>query len=556
MFQAINLVRMKKIYLIAFIALFAFPSLIIAQSTSMGEFHGSFQADASYYRNDSAINATDIPEHFGINAFFEARYTLKNIEAGVRYELFQPQLQGYDARWKGNGFGYRYIRYNGENIDVTAGNFYEQFGSGMILRSYQEWNLGFDNSLDGVRVKYKINGLILTGLVAKQRLYWNLGPGIVRGFDGDLSLNEFVKSFANLKTRINLGGSFVSRYQVDQDPLYVLPANVGAYAGRISLFRGGFNAKIEAAGKINDPNASNNMIYKNGNAVFAEFGYSKKGLGITFQANRSDNMDFRSNRSATGFDLPISYIPAMTYQHAYSLAALYPYASQPNGQMGFQTTVIYKLKKETLLGGKYGSSLSLNYSLSYAIDKQALNDTTPIGKSCTYGYKSNFFAVGDEKYYSDFNLKLQRKLSKKWDITLMYMNVYYNMLINEGHLEPNVHANIAIVDLWWKFKPYNSLHFEAQQLLTEQDRGNWTSVLLEYNRKGFFAALNTAYNHGIAGTAHEAAIYPMANLGYTHKGTRVALGYGRQVDGIVCIGGVCRAVPAASGFTLTLNSSF
>jgi len=42
----------------------------------------------------------------------------------------------------------------------------------------------------------------------------------------------------------------------------------------------------------------------------------------------------------------------------------------------------------------------------------------------------------------------------------MYMNVFYNMYINEGHAAPNVRANIFIGDFWWKFKPYNSLHLE------------------------------------------------------------------------------------------------
>jgi len=528
---------------------------LYSQVLGGGEVHGSFQADAQYYNQDSTIGADKIPEAIAVNAFMEMRYTNKNFEAGMRYELFMPQMQGYDSRWKGNGFGYRYLRYKNERVDVTAGNFYEQFGSGMILRSYQEWNLGFDNSLDGVRVKYKMKALTVTGLVAKQRYYWDVGPGLIRGIDGQLSVNDLFKKMSDSKTRLFLGYSFVSRYQSDLDPLYKLPENVAAQAARLELFRGRFHYKLEVGWKINDPNASNNMIYKEGNAVITEFGYSQKGFGFTLQAERVDNMDFRSNRASTGFDLPVGYIPAMTRQHAYSLAAMYPYASQANSQMGLQATLIYKIKKKSALGGKYGTSININYSIANSIYKEKVNDTIAIDQPGTLGYKSKFFKVGDDLYFTDFNIKIQRKLSRKWNISLMYMNVFYNMFINEGHAVPNVHANIFIGDFWWKFKPYNSLHLELQALTTKQDEGNWTSAMLEYNNRGFFAAAIMLFNQGQAGHS-DSNIYPFITTGFTHKATRISVSYGKQREGIVCVGGVCRAVPASNGFALSINSSF
>ena len=548
---------MKK-YILTIVAISLiqlYSNRVYSQVIGGGEVHGSFQADAQYYNKDTTIGADKIPEALAVNAFLEMRYTNKNFEAGMRYELFMPQMQGYDSRWKGNGFGYRYLRYKNERVDVTAGNFYEQFGSGMILRSYQEWNLGFDNSLDGVRVKYNMKALTITGLVAKQRYYWDLGPGLIRGIDGQLSVNDLFKKMESSKTRLFLGYSFVSRYQSDLDPIYKLPENVGAQAGRMELFRGGFHYKLEVGWKINDPNASNNMIYKGGNALITEIGYSKKGLGFTLQAERVDNMDFRSNRASTGFDLPIGYIPAMTRQHAYSLAAMYPYASQANSQMGLQATFIYKIKKKTALGGKYGTNINVNYSIANSIYKEQVNDTISLNQPGTLGYKSKFFKVGDDLYFTDFNIKVQRKISRKWNVSLMYMNVFYNMAINEGHAGPNVNANIFIGDFWWKFKPYNSLHLELQALATEEDQGNWTSAMLEYNNRGFFAAAIILFNQGDPGHSNSSA-YPFITTGYTRKATRISVSYGKQREGIVCVGGVCRAVPASNGFALSINSSF
>jgi hypothetical protein len=91
-------------------------------------------------------------------------------------------------------------------------------------------------------------------------------------------------------------------------------------------------------------------------------------------------------------------------------------------------------------------------------------------------------------------------------------------------------------------------------LFTKQDQGNWYQGMLEYNRKGFFAAMILMYN---AGNDHyESNLYPFGTVGYTHKATRISVSYGKQREGIVCVGGVCRAVPASSGFKISMNSSF
>jgi hypothetical protein len=34
------------------------------------------------------------------------------------------------------------------------------------------------------------------------------------------------------------------------------------------------------------------------------------------------------------------------------------------------------------------------------------------------------------------------------------------------------------------------------------------------------------------------------------------LGYGKRREGVFCIGGVCRAVPATNGFEISITSSF
>jgi hypothetical protein len=372
-------------------------------------------------------------------------------------------------------------------------------------------------------------------------------------------VNDLIKKFSDKKTRVRIGGSFVSRFQDDLDPIYNLPENVGLTAGRLSIFRGAFSFKSEFAYKINDPNGTNGMIYKNGHSALFVLSYSQKGFGFDVQAKRADNMDFRTDRFASGFVLPINYIPSITKQHAFSFPAMYPNATQANGETGAQATLYFNLKKnkdsKLNLGGKYGTKIEINYSIVKSIAKQNVNDTTLIGQAGTLGYKSDFFDIGDEKYYHDFNIHIKRKLSKKVKLELLYANIFYDMIINEGHFAPDLTANSFVADVWWKFKPYNSLHFETQALFSKQDDGDWASLMVEYKYKSFYAAVLDQYNYGNP-DADKQIHYFMINTGYTYKSTRISIGYGKQRQGIICIGGVCREVPSSNGFNISLSSSF
>ncbi len=114
--------------------------------------NGNFQIDAAYYQKDTAINADPGKEVFRYNAFGNINYSIGNFTAGLRYESYNPPLIGFLPGYKGSGIPYRFARYKHKDIDVTVGNFYEQFGNGLTLRSYEDRGLLYDNALDGVRI--------------------------------------------------------------------------------------------------------------------------------------------------------------------------------------------------------------------------------------------------------------------------------------------------------------------------------------------------------------------------------------------------------------------
>ena len=536
-----------------------------AQTLGGGQVTGNFQIDAQVSKQDSSIGAEDVPQKLLSNVFANLLYTNGGFSAGIRFESYLDPLLGFNSQYKGAGIANKFMSYQNEMIDITAGNFYEQYGSGLIFRSYEDRNLGLDNAMMGVNVKVRpIDGILLKAMVGKQRYYWDYGKGLVRGIDGEFALNSLIKGFEESKTRVTLGAGFVSRYEDDQTILandeykLNLPLNVGAGSFRMDLAHGNWGLQAEYAMKSQDPNVLNNYIYKWGDALFVSASYSKKGLGINLQAKRIDNMGFKSERTATGEMLYINYIPAMSKQHTYALMALYPAITQVNGEMGIQADVTYTIKKGTLLGGKYGTTLKLNYSQIMSIDKQALNDSTSISQKGTDGYTSDFFKVGDELYYQDFNMEISKKLSSKSKLNLTYAYIAFNPVMEneQGDIHYN---NVVVADYTYKLNNKNVIRGELQWLKSnieyfDEDKrsGDWLMALVEWNfTSAFFVSVSDQYNYN--GSKNH---YYNVSIGYTHNTTRFQLGYGKQRKGLLCIGGVCREVPASNGLTFSLTSSF
>lgn len=531
---------------------------IFAQSApNIGHVSGNFEIDAQYYQSDSAIGATVAPEKAGMNAFCNINYVNGPFSAGVRYESYLSALQGYDQKYKGTGIPYRFATYTKDDLEVTVGSSYEQFGNGLIFRTYEERGLLYDNALEGVRLRYKpYNGVYLKGIWGKQRAYFGYA-GLIRGFDGEVVLNELFDScFAKCQTNITIGGSFVSKYQQDASPDLVLPENVGASAGRLNIQRRNIRFNAEYVYKINDPSAANNYSYRPGNAAYASFTYSKRGgIGLTLSGERIDNMSFRSDRGlSAGSSQFINYIPALTRQHTYMLAAYYPYNTQTFGQYGWQGEFSYKFKRDTPLGGKYGTDLTINYSAAYGLDTSSVDAATDQHHDL---YSADNFNLG-EQYYQDINIEIGKKLNKKLKGSIMYLYQLYDKNVLEGKTGyPLINAQIGIIDITYHAGDNLSFHTDAEHMTaSKEDKGNWAALLEEVTiGEHWSLAAWDQWDYGNEEATHRFH-YVNAQATYLRGASRIAIGYGKQRAGIFCVGGVCRFVPATNGFTLSITSSF
>jgi len=532
-----------------------------------GQLRGNFQMIWQQYNRDSLIGATVPAPKTALNAYGNFNYTYGNFSAGVRFESYMDAILGYSAqnRYKGTGIGFRYAQYKNDQFDITVGNFYEQFGMGLTLRSYWEPFLGIDNALDGVRIiASPLKGINLKVIYGEQRLAFESklinADAIIRGMDGEINLNELIPALAENKTKISLGGSFVSRYQaggiLEKDSLLLeLPQNVASYAGRLQVSRGAFRFVGEYSEKINDPSADNNYIFKQGRAIFLTANYSKKGFGVNAAAKTIDNMSFRADRNLKLFDVPINYMPAITRQHSYNLAAtLYPYATPFTGEASIMGELFYNFKKESLLGGKYGTQISLNIAAANGLDTTRLAGN----EGTLNGYRLNSVGFGPVKFVRDFNIEVKKKISKKLSGAFTYFYLEFNTTVTPvtNDFKGILFADIQVLELNYKFNSKNNLHLEFQAMQTQQDKGDWATVVAEYTYSPHWTfAVIDQYNYG-NDNPDKRIHYLFGTVGYINGGNRLALGYGKRREGVFCIGGVCRAVPATNGFEVTLTSSF
>lgn len=551
---------MKNKINVLFLCLMAAMLLAAPSLQAQVTLSGSIQSDVLIPQDDEKIGTEHYSEWALTNTYVDLKLASKYVEAGTRFEFLEHPLPGYENDFKGWGFPHFYVKGHVKNVELTLGDYYDQFGSGFVLRTYEERSLGIDNALRGAHLVYTpVNGTRIKALTGKQRRYWEHNDALVSGVDVEVGLEKFIKPLETAGTHITIGGSWVIKHEsADDDAIFVdathklkLPENVNAWDARINLNHKGFNVLAEYAQKTQDPSFDNGYHYGRGNVAMLSTSYSKKGMSLLLQAKRSEGMSFRSCRSMNGTSSFINHMPAFTHDHTYALAATYPYATQLNGEWAFQAELGYSFKKNTALGGKYGTKVKLNVSHVRGLDNGDIKNPVAEGRIMgSDGYKSAFFKMG-ETFYQDINVIVDKRFTHDFWLIFMYMNQRYNMTVVEGH-GGMINSNILVADGKYKFSPKLTLRCELQYQFCDGDEGDWAFGLAELSlAPHWMFTVSDQWNCGDT-DLH----YYQALVTFNLKAHRFQLGYGRTDDGFNCSGGVCRWVPASKGFKFSYNYTF
>ncbi|MBR3449227.1 MAG: hypothetical protein IKH24_00110 [Bacteroidales bacterium] len=273
------------------------PMLAVAQVPLLGgQLTGGLESDFALYRDGG----------YGSNNYLKLDYVQGRFSAGVQVEWYPTPMLGYDPGLKGFGVPGKYIALTEELFSLTLGDFYEQFGMGLILRSWEDRNLGWNNSIGGARATFRTrsDSFSFKVLYGFPRKYLWYSDTQVAGAGATVRLGGF-----------SLEGS-VADYITD-----------GRHGIRWSLMpawsKGGFAVKAEYARR------------PGGNAQLVEMNYASRGFSSSLTLRRLDGM---------GDPLGMDYLPALCQEQTYMLASLNPYTTFTAGEIGGAADVFYRYK--------------------------------------------------------------------------------------------------------------------------------------------------------------------------------------------------------------------
>ena len=259
------------------------------------------------------------------NNYLKLDYLNGRFSAGVQAEYYPDPLLGYDVNLKGIGLPWKYLAWTDKCWAITVGDFYEQLGTGILLRSWEDRTLGWNNSLGGTRVRYQTPNEVFSVKVLGgfRRKYLRYSADKLAAAEACLRLGEF-----------SLEGSAVYRAGVQ--------ASGFSYGVLSAYSHGDFSVRAEWVGK------------KGGNAQTLELGYAHGAFSSSFSVRRLRNMED---------SMGMNYLPALCQEQSYMLATLNPYTTFAAGELGGNADLFYHVK-----GWKFHVNGSYIFALPFALE--------------------------------------------------------------------------------------------------------------------------------------------------------------------------------------------
>lgn len=569
---------MKKLfYIICLLTLSV--SLTAEQRKDWGRVSASLESMNHFYVEDPANDFFPLTgsnpqfrylngSRYASNNYLKVDYYKGRISAGLQLEGYFPATVGYPIAESMLSLSNLYVSWTDRDYSVTVGTFYDQLGSGLLFRSWEDRPLGLNNAVLGARATYSFRDILDVKVFGGVPRMGKVSVGthnthVVKTPVFGLGLTDTVLAAADMglslseclgwdRVLLSLEGSVLYKYE--QMSEYLLSQgfrthNTG-WSGRVNLDVDGFYFK----GEYVDAGVQDHLstYARRANAQLLELGYNAGGLGLSMSARRLFNMNQKIYTcSPDGYVVydyynpsvnVLSYCPALCTQYTYMLANLLPYTPLTDGEAGGQIDAFYNFRRGTKFGGKRGMKVHANLSAYFSLNEKG------------------GFAGGQTRMW-DFSADVEKQWTKKFKMMLMYSlqdhrrhqigSVVTDAGLKSDYLEVGL-SHTVVADLLYKWTSKFSTRLELQYLATEGYQKDWMAALLEVNfAPSWSVYASDMYNHGST-QMH----YYNAGVSYAWKWIRVAAGYGRYRAGFICSGGVCRPIPAYTGASLTLTASF
>lgn len=515
----------------------------LAQKKDYGRINGGVEINMGYYLKDHKLGIEKVEDAFAINSYVLLGYQYRDFRFGLQYELYEPPLLGYSALLKGNKLIQGFAEYQGQRLEIRLGSIYEQFGNGLIFRTYEDRTLGVNNSVLGGRIVWRpadfVTLKVLAGIPRKFLEYAETG---VYGADIEMNVSDLFPLWD--RTFLQVGGSWLLRDDHEKERVELAASALHLYAGRLNFNRGIFSLGGEYVAKSSSLafHSVKGFVPRRGSALLLNLGIDEAGMGFSAEFRRLENMEVRMDDRTDMESVALNFLPSLTRQHKYTLASLFPHEVKGVGEIGGQFDFFGEIG-----WGKTERS-PLKFTLNGAMYRKL---STKEGTEEDY----NFWQMNGKLTFAEAGLEMEQRWGKKWKGILSFIWQRKNEFSNYGFGDMDMNSHILIGDLLYKFTPGSSLRMELQHMWSDsKDDQRWMTGLLEY---GFvphwMVYVSDLYNYkSVASSIH----YYTLGGSYVRENLRASLNYGRNRAGLQCSGGVCRYIPEYSGLNMLLTYTF
>jgi len=545
-------------------------SLSAQSNRNNPQISGSLEANANFFLRDSLIGAANTPQYdrqlYGGEAWLNLAYSNWGFDFILRFDLFNnSNLLNPTGSYTDEGIGRWYINKKINQLGISAGYIYDQIGSGIIFRAFEERPLLIDNALFGLKLTYDLApDWQIKAFTGRQKQQFDVYNPVIKGLniEGFLTVGDSINGVAlapglgvvnRTLDDASMNSLVATLNTYPAEDIFVPKYNTYAFTAYNTLTAGAVSWYVEGAYKtkdvMNDPFGvivrdsqtiiGDKFIQRSGSVLYSSLSYANSGLGITLEGKRTDNFSFRTRPQEQLNRGLINFLPPLTRVNTYRLNARYNPATQEHGELGIQADIRYLLNR----------SWSFNVNLAH---------TTTLDNQLLY-----------KELYAEIAYKYQRTWSLLGGVQLQtYNQEVYEFKPNV----PRVNTIIPFAEFLYKFDRTKAMRFEAQAMITgedksvelRQDYGNWLFALAEFSiapHWTFTASdmfnITPGRNSPQDSNGEKLQIhYPRFDVYYTMRSNRLSLSYIKQVEGVVCAGGICRLEPAFSGVRLTVNSTF
>ncbi len=444
-------------------------------------------------------------------------YQKNDFRAGIRFETFL----GTDSnRLQYQDLSRYYFKYQMENLEIGVGNFFESFGRGLLLRSFDisgavledrlyRMRYGFYRDVRGFYAKYKGESFQLKLLRGKP--LFNLLPPTIEGRRSDIV--EGAESNYRIKNQM-IGATFMRSFSGEKNTSYASTYLQGSLPLNMSYY-------TEFAHNVSDNEYLLNFNSKSSYGFYTSINFSHKSLGVS-----AEYKDYQNLFLGSGYSDP----PTLVKEHSYRVLNRSTHVTDLSDESGYQVEIFYMFDN--------GAILTLNHARAknelfrdFIFTEYFAEIHSSIGNNWNIkvfaDYSEDPFNLEPARYAG--GIYTTRYLSSGWNVSL---ETEYQTIQKEI-------ANKASVSNF-----YLGLLFARSTKLS-------AALILEYTTDPIIADNPDTEN------IENSTSYPAISFAYRfNANNRIQVFAGKRRGGPACASGICYEVLDFEGIEIRLTTKF